>query len=66
MVDAGQCRLSLRAHNAVMSKETETTAIDAEAAEPKTSEKPYDREAKLKEILEQDEKNPHADPFMGF
>ena len=29
--------------------------------------KPYDREAKLKELLEQDEKtSPWADPFMGF
>lgn len=31
------------------------------------SSKPYDRDAKIREMLEQDEKrSPFADPFMGF
>ncbi len=38
------------------------------AEEEKTvqSDKPYDREAKLKELLEQDKSQPYADEFMGF
>lgn len=41
---------------------TQPQPADAEAG----GDEPYNREEKLKEILAQDEKNPHADPFMGF
>lgn len=40
----------------------------AESESESTPEKPYDREEKLKELLEQDQAkdSPWADPFMGF
>ncbi len=40
-----------------------TEQQDATAQDGETT---YDREAKLKELLDQDQKNPFADPFMGF
>jgi len=33
---------------------------------PTSSPKPYDRNKKLKEILEQDKAQPYSDEFMGF
>lgn len=48
-----------------MSEQKQTTQRDDDRKTK--AEKPYDREAKLKEILEQDEKrSPYVDTFMGF
>lgn len=49
------------------SNETEEIEETQEPQEPGKPRGKYDREAKLKELLEQDEKtSPWADPFMGF
>jgi len=45
---------------------SEKEPIAAQESAPK-AEKPYNREAKLKELLAQDEeRSPYVDDFMGF
>ena len=38
----------------------------AEEDDHPQQDKPYDREAKIKELLDQDKSQPYADDFMGF
>ena len=48
-----------------MGEKTDKPVEQQDATAPE-AEANYDREAKLKELLDQDQKNPFADPFMGF